>query len=123
MIDPQTLRRIFHGVFAPNASLRAQLTSSGRGKWLATDAEWTSMRPDDRSPGQRLRSMSWAQRLKRIFHIDVNTCVHCGGAVRIVSSIKDPVAIRAILSQFEKLGVLEQADYRPAAPAPPAAAL
>jgi len=31
----------FHGVFAPNATLRAQLTPSGRGKRPSTDAEST----------------------------------------------------------------------------------
>jgi hypothetical protein len=52
----------------------------------------------------------------------VNTCIHCGGAVRIVASIEDPAAIRAILGHFEKHGALEQAHYRPPARAPPAAA-
>lgn len=40
--------------------------------------------------------MSWAQRLKRVFNINVETC-HCGGAVRIVASIEVPKIIRAIL--------------------------
>jgi hypothetical protein len=35
----------FHGIFAPNSSLRAQLTPSGRGKKSATDAESTRARP------------------------------------------------------------------------------
>ncbi len=42
------------------------------------------------------RAMSWAQRLKRVFSIDITTCAHCGGAVRIVASIEEPTAIRAI---------------------------
>ena len=32
--------------------------------------------------------MTWAQRLKRVFDIDVSTCIHCGGAVRIVATIE-----------------------------------
>lgn len=64
----------------------------------------------------------WAQRLKRVFGIDVNTCIHCGGKVRIVASIEDPAVIRAILGHFEKHGAIEQAHYRPPARAPPAAA-
>ncbi len=66
--------------------------------------------------------MTWAQRLKRVFGIDVTICTHCGGAVRIVASIEDSNAIRAIraiLGHFEKHGAREQADYRPAARAPP----
>lgn len=78
--------------------------------------------PDDRSPDERRRSMSWEQRLKRVFNIDVTTCTHCGGSVRIIASIEEPHAIRGILGHFEKHGVREQAHYRPAARAPPAAA-
>ena len=114
----------FHGVFAPNAALRAQLTPSGRGKRPATEAARVEVSANDepRSLEEKRRAMSWAQRLKRVFGIDVSTCVHCGGAVRIVASIEEPNAIRAILGHFEKHGALEQAHYRPPARAPPAAA-
>jgi hypothetical protein len=66
--------------------------------------------------------MTWAQRLKRVFGIDVTTCGHCGGAVRIVASIEEPKAIRAILAHVAKHDALEEAHYRPARRAPPAAA-
>jgi len=64
--------------------------------------------------------MTWAQRLKRVFNIDVSTCGDCGGTVRMVTSIEEPTAIRAILAHFEKHGALEKAQYRPAPRAPPA---
>ena len=112
----------FHGVFAPNANLRAQLTPSGRGKRPPTDAESIQASSDDRTPDEKRRAMTWAQRLKRVFNIDVTTCTQCGGAVRIVASIEEPTAIRAILGHFAKHGALEEAHYRPAARAPPAAA-
>jgi len=66
--------------------------------------------------------MSWAQRLKRVFNIDVNACGHCGGRLRIVASIEEPTAIRAILAHFEKHNAREKAHYRPAQRAPPAVA-
>ena len=71
----------FHGIFAPNAKLRAQLTPSGRGKRRPSNAtEDTPPEPaDPRTPAERRLSMTWAQRLKRVFGIDVNTCIHCGG--------------------------------------------
>jgi hypothetical protein len=114
----------FHGVFAPNAALRAQLTPWGRGKRPATDAEPVDVSANDepRSPEGKRRAMSWAQRLKRVFGIDITTCAHCGGAVRIVASIEEPGAIPAIPAHFEKHGALEQAHNRPAARAPPDAA-
>jgi hypothetical protein len=58
-----------------------------------------------------------------VFGIEVSPCVHCGGAVRIVASIEDPAAIRAIVGHFESHGALEQAHYRPPASAPPAEAV
>ena len=82
-------------------------------------------KPSDkpRSPEEKRRAMSWAQRLKRVFGIDVSTCVHCGGAVRIVASIEEPNAIRAILAHFAKHGALEEAHYRPRPRGPPAVAM
>lgn len=61
--------------------------------------------------------MTLAQCLKRVFGIDVTTCVHCGGAVRIIASVEAPRAILAILAHFEKHGAREQGHHRPAPPA------
>jgi len=85
----------FHGIFAPNANLRAQLTPSGRGKRRPADVASTGGNSDHRSPDETRRSMTWAQRLKRVFNIDVSACVHCVGTLRIVASIEEPTAIRA----------------------------
>ena len=73
---------------------------------------------EPRSPEEKRRGMTWAQRLKRVFGIDVTTCVHCGGAVRIVASIEEPAVIRAILGHFAKHGAMEEAHYRPPATKP-----
>lgn len=67
--------------------------------------------------------MTWAQRLIRVFSVDVTTtCARCGGAMRIFASIEEPAVIRVILAHFEKHGAREEAHYRPAARAPPAEA-
>jgi len=42
--------------------------------------------------------MTWAQRLRRVFHIDIETCTACGGAVRVMASIEDPTVIGKILA-------------------------
>ena len=42
--------------------------------------------------------MTWAQRLMRVFGIDIKTCPVCGGALRIIASIEDPVVIEKIPS-------------------------
>ena len=59
--------------------------------------------------------------MKRVFGIDMNTCAHCGGAVRIVAAVEEPTAIRQILEHFDRHGALPQAHYRPAARVPPTA--
>jgi len=46
--------------------------------------------------------MTWAQRLKRIFGIDIEVCSACGGAVKIVACIEDSDVIDKILSHLEK---------------------
>jgi hypothetical protein len=41
--------------------------------------------------------MTWAQRLKRVFNIDIETCEKCQGPVRIIACVEDPVVIKQIL--------------------------
>jgi hypothetical protein len=43
----------------------------------------------------------WARRLKRVFNIDIETCSECGGDIRIIASIEDPVVIQKILAHLE----------------------
>ncbi len=45
--------------------------------------------------------MTWAQRLKRVFNIDIETCSECGGAVKIIACIEDPVVIAKILTHLD----------------------
>jgi hypothetical protein len=86
----------YRGVFAPNSAHRAQVTTAGR----CRDAR----RPEDSTPAtpaERRVAMSWAQRLKRVFGIDVETCPACGGAMRIIACIEDPVVIEKILAHLD----------------------
>jgi len=48
-----------------------------------------------------------------LVNIDVSTCVHCGGALRIVASIEEPTAIRAILAHFRKRTTDPPRAHRP----------
>jgi hypothetical protein len=42
--------------------------------------------------------MTWAQRLKRVFNIDVSVCPKCGGKARVIASIADQQIIDKIPS-------------------------
>lgn len=41
--------------------------------------------------------MTWAQCLKRVFNIDIETCIKCGGSVTMIACIEDPVVTEKIL--------------------------
>ena len=69
----------YHGVFAPNSHLRAQVIPGRRTGETAEEA--------DRTAAAGHAAMTWAQRLKRVFNIDIETCSHCGGAVKIIKDI------------------------------------
>lgn len=56
----------FHGVFAPNSKYRVQITPAKRGK-----VNKPGTPEDDRTPAEHRAAMTWAQRLKRVFNIDV----------------------------------------------------
>ena len=66
------------------------------------------------------KEMSWAQRLKRVFNIDVTICSCCGGAIKIIASIEDPFVIKKILDHLNaKSGAQASADQLPEPRAPP----
>lgn len=56
------------------------------------------------TPEARRRGMTWAQRLKRVFAIDVERCCKCGGKARIIACVNDREAISAILAHLERTG-------------------
>jgi ribosomal protein S27E len=78
----------FHGVFAPNAKNRDRIVPRrSKGK---VDAD------------KPLAPMNWAQRLKRVFQIDIEACPQCGGELRVIACIEDPPLIRQILSHVQQ---------------------
>jgi hypothetical protein len=65
--------------------------------------------------------MTWAQRLKRVFNIDVETCTHCGGSVKVIACIENPVVIRKILSHLLGKALSAEPVRLPKSRAPPQA--
>jgi hypothetical protein len=86
---------VFFGVpHHPNSKYLARVTPAKRGKRVRAG---TSDAAEDTTPAKRRAAMTWAKRLKRVFNIDIEVCGHCGGAVRIIGCIEDPVVIKKIL--------------------------
>ena len=46
------------------------------------------------------RAKKWAELLARVFGLDMEKCVDCGGPLKIVSAILEPHAIKSILTHL-----------------------
>ena len=67
--------------------------------------------------------MTWAQRLKRVFNIDVETCRVCGGNAKVIACIEDPAVISKILKHLQERSSLDSGVQIPNPRAPPQARL
>jgi len=85
----------YHGVFAPNSRLRALITPAGRGKGSNGTASTAQGAEQPWRPCHV--AMRWAQRLKRVFGVEIDACAHCGARLKLVASIEDPGVIARIL--------------------------
>jgi hypothetical protein len=106
----------FHGVFAPNSKYRARVTPARRGRG---GRHVTTADREERTLAERRAAMTWAQRLKRVFGIDIETCPACGGAMRIIACIEDPTVIDKILAHLDAKASEPDAPLRPPCRAPP----
>ncbi len=77
VLTPRVNLTPYHSAFAPNHRLREQVTPARRGRRKAQT-------PDEPAPARHV-AMTWAQRLKRVFKIDIETCEHCGAAVKVAA--------------------------------------
>ena len=71
----------YHGVFAPNCKHRHRIIPN-------------PAHPSAREPHPSRRApMSWMQRLKRVFRIDIEHCGMCGGTLRLIACIEKPLEV------------------------------
>jgi len=66
----------------PNSRHRVTITPALRNK-----TKQALQTGQEKTRAQKHQSMTWAQRLKRVFNIDIETCEQCGGAVKVIASI------------------------------------
>ena len=106
----------YHGVLAPNHRWRGMVTPAKRGKGVKRIAN-----TEVRSPAERHVAMSWAQRLKRVFNIDIEVCGRCGGSVKVIACIEDQDIIDRILAHLrdKELATLSLPLLTPPSRAPP----
>jgi hypothetical protein len=89
----------YHGVFAPASPDRARVVPGTR----AATAHDVHGRGEP-STADRQHSLTWAQRFKRVFAIDIEVCRRCGGRLRVIASIEDPEVIQRILEHLGRDG-------------------
>jgi hypothetical protein len=82
----------YHGVLAPNSSLRSRIVP-------APPAEREAIEPIQgkvRDP----RRLSWAELLKRTFQVDLTKCPDCGGNVKFIAAIVKRSVVQKILTHL-----------------------
>jgi hypothetical protein len=90
---------LYHGALAPHAGWRARVVAYGAPPSEAPGVASASTDADDAPPAApNARHWAWAALMRRAFEIDVLACPRCGGRLRLIATVDDPDAIRAILA-------------------------
>jgi hypothetical protein len=101
---------LYHGVLAPHSGWRARVVADGALAGEAPVAASASADANDEPPPGS-RHYAWAALMRRAFDLDVLACPRCGGRLRLLGTVEDPDAIRAILAAVAVSG--ELADRAP----------
>ena len=73
----------FHGLLAPAAIWRPEVIPR-------PPPRIQPMLPSLDVAGSRRKRIAWAQLLRRVYDIDAERCVRCGGRLRVVEAVTDP---------------------------------
>ena len=57
--------------------------------------------------------------MKRVFAIDIETCRVCGGSMKVIACVEDPLVIKKILTHLRGKGLYLEAAGLPRSRAPP----
>jgi hypothetical protein len=90
---------LYHGVLAPHAGWRARVVAYGAARGEAPIAATAITEANDEpTAAPKPRHWGWAALMSRAFEIDVLACPRCGGRLRLLATVEDPDALRAILA-------------------------
>ena len=93
---------LYHGVLASHARWRRRVVLREPTAPSAPNLASAPDPSDGSPPAPGSRHWAWAQLMQRAFGVDVLACPRCAGRLRLVATVEDPHAIRAIL---ESLGL------------------
>ena len=109
-------------VFAPNSNLRAQVTASQRllHSEVENSTRLVNKEECDSDKPYHAKSMTWAQRLRRVFNIDITECEKCQKHnVSIIACIIDIHVVQKILAHLDKKYSTSTITLLPPLRAPP----
>jgi putative transposase len=90
---------LYHGVLGPYAGWRARVVAYGAPPGEApVVASASTDANDEPTAAPSARHWAWAALMRRAFEIDVLACPRCGGRLRLLATVDDSDAIRAILA-------------------------
>ncbi len=97
LIPPPRLHRYrYHGMLAPNAALRGQVSALARQPPAPMPNAAHPSHAPARSPARTL----WAVLLARIYEIFPLRCALCGTQMRIIAFVTDKAAVKTILGHL-----------------------
>lgn len=89
---------LYYGALAPRAAWRAGVVASAGSEWSETAARVEAVGDEGTdSAGRRRRGYLWAELMRRTFGIDVLTCPHCGGRLRLLALIEHTSIVERVL--------------------------
>ncbi len=114
LIPPPRRHQVrYHGVLAPNASWRKEITrQAAPAGGVRRSAPCRPIRTSGQPLTPRPRRLAWAELLKRSFAVDVLRCARCGSRRELLAVVMKADAVAAILTH---LGL----DTDDAGPRPP----
>jgi len=113
---PEANLLLCHGLLAARARWRKRVVAYGRAAApLTGSAPEPADGPERGAGAARPRYWAWAALMERAFALDVLVCPHCGGRLRLIATLHDPVVIRKILAHVGR----SESEHSPG-PAPPA---
>ena len=91
-----------HGIFAPNARMRKLIVPTKCNKTKTkTNQRKHKLVAEPQAADELIAPLTWAQRLKKVFNIDITLCPLCGGTLHVIGRgrlrITNPDAIQKIL--------------------------
>ena len=92
LVPPPRLNLVrYHGILAPHARDRSQ------GVPAPPSPTVSSTPGGSPAPAFRPHRLTWAALLARVFALDVTVCPACGGRLRLIAALTDPVSVRRYL--------------------------